>query len=306
MEDGALALDRHELWEEPQKTSRFAMSQSHKPPPRLQAAEWFVTVPGMAPPRPSGTVRRARRRQRRVDHRVRRFTLLAVVTSIVVVTLSLTAFGTGSTTPVRAAGPAPAQRLVPTGPPAPQIVASQGALRIQLPISQARVTAIGFHAPGSGALALDPLGHQGNEGLFSRFAHKLFGGHHGGLTWYQLTGGSGASTGALDVGATPGTDAYSPVDGVIVALTDYVIDGRVYGRRIDIQPANAPSVVVSVTRLEPDAALSVGSAVVAGASRLGTVLDLSKVEKQALAHYTQDAGNHVTIEVHPAATLALP
>jgi hypothetical protein len=35
------------------------------------------------------------------------------------------------------------------------------------------------------------------------------------------------------------------------------------------------------------------------------VIDLSRVERQALARYTQDAGNHVTIEVFPAPTLGL-
>ena len=43
----------------------------------------------------------------------------------------------------------------------------------------------------------------------------------------------------------------------------------------------------------------------AGSSKLGELLDLSKVETQALARYTNDAGNHVLIEVHPAATLAV-
>ena len=41
----------------------------------------------------------------------------------------------------------------------------------------------------------------------------------------------------------------------------------------------------------------------AAGSKLGQVLDLSKVEKQALARYTNDEGNHVLLEVHPAATL---
>ena len=36
------------------------------------------------------------------------------------------------------------------------------------------------------------------------------------------------------------------------------------------------------------------------------MLDLSKVEKQALARYTNDEGNHVLLEVHPAATLPGP
>jgi hypothetical protein len=30
------------------------------------------------------------------------------------------------------------------------------------------------------------------------------------------------------------------------------------------------------------------------------------VEKQALARYTQDAGNNVSLEVHPAATVSIP
>ena len=32
----------------------------------------------------------------------------------------------------------------------------------------------------------------------------------------------------------------------------------------------------------------------------------TRLETQALAHYTDDAGNHVLIEVHPAATLDVP
>ena len=50
----------------------------------------------------------------------------------------------------------------------------------------------------------------------------------------------------------------------------------------------------------------VGSTVTASTAKLGTLLDLSRVEQQALAQYTKDAGNHVSIEVRPAATLALP
>jgi hypothetical protein len=64
-------------------------------------------------------------------------------------------------------------------------------------------------------------------------------------------------------------------------------------------------VLVSLTRLRPDPALSVGSPVAAATSRLGTVIDFSGVEHQALARYTQDAGNHVSLQVRPAATLFL-
>ena len=40
----------------------------------------------------------------------------------------------------------------------------------------------------------------------------------------------------------------------------------------------------------------------AASSKLGTVAPISAVERQALARFTNDAGDNVAIEVHPAAT----
>jgi len=45
------------------------------------------------------------------------------------------------------------------------------------------------------------------------------------------------------------------------------------GKRIDIRPLAAPALIVSITRLEADPALTVGSSVAAGRNRLGEVLD---------------------------------
>jgi hypothetical protein len=222
------------------------------------------------------------------------------------ITLLLTAFGSGASSPQVTSTPAPAKRLLPAGPPRPQVVALRGSLRLQLPIDQSRVTAIGYHAAGGGALALEPIGRQANEGLFSRVVRRLFGGGEGQLRYYKLGGESGADTSALDVGASPGTDVYSPVDGTIVGITPYVVSEKTLGARIDVQPTAAPSYVITLTHLRPDPALTVGSTVVAARSKIGTVLDFSRVERQALARFTQDAGNHVSVEVHPAATLALP
>ena len=63
--------------------------------------------------------------------------------------------------------------------------------------------------------------------------------------------------------------------------------------RIDIQPSAAPSLVVSLTHLSADPALTVGSTIAASSTKVGRMLDLSGVEKQALSKFTQDAGNHV-------------
>jgi hypothetical protein len=257
----------------------------------------------MASPRPR-TVARVRARRQPREHRAGRLLLLGICALALVLVLVLSAFGSGTPARVRPA-PTPASRYLQATPDL-QFVAAAGTLRIQMPVAQGALTALGYHAGRDGALDLQPVGRQGNEGLLSRLWHRIAGTSKDDLVWYQLGGASGPATSALDVGAPAGTDVYAPVDGTVVGLSDYVIANRVYGARLDIRPSNAPSLVVSLTQLRPDPALTVGSSVAAGTSKVGTIVDLSGVEKQALARYTQDAGNNVSLEVHPAATVSIP
>lgn len=261
-------------------------------------------VPRMASARHRDAARqRARRRRpaRAADRRAGRVLAAALLSTALLLTLLLTAFGSAATT----ARPLAAASALPGGPPQAQVVATVGALRLQLPVAQSAVTAIGYHRAGNGALTLDPLGRQGNAGLLSRLWRRVAGTRDEGLVWFQLSGGNGPGTSALVVGAAAGTDVYAPVDGVVVGIADYVVSNRVQGSRIDIRPYAAPSVVVSLTRLRPDPALTVGAGVSSGRSKIGVLLDFSKVEYQALARHTQDAGNNVSVEVHPAATLSI-
>jgi hypothetical protein len=256
----------------------------------------------MPPARPSRR-RRVERRDPRATRRARQFALLVLLATVLVVSL-VTAFGggtAGSPALFATARLAAAHTSVQTRP-FPEIVAVRGPVRLQLPISQRQVTAIGYHGADDGALPLAPSGHQGNEGLIRRVIHSIFGGGGGSPTWYRLGGGA---ISALDVGAPVGASVFSPVDGTVVAITPYVIGGKQYGSRIDIQPQNAPSVVVSLTQLKVDPSLSVGNTVVSGARKLGTIVDLARAEHQALAGFTNDAGNHVTVEIRPAASLVL-
>jgi hypothetical protein len=244
--------------------------------------------------------RRIERRQARAARRARRFALLLLLGAVFVVALGLTAFGGGSPAP-----PALIPHLRTTAAaaqtrPTPEIVALRGPVRLQLPVAQAQVTAIGYHAAHDGALSLAPVGQQANEGLVQRILHGIFGGGGGTPRWYQLGGGG---TSALDVGAAAGSEVYSPVDGTVVAIRPFVVEGRQYGSEVDIEPQTAPSLVVAVTQLVADPALGVGRSVVSGATKLGRVANLATVERQALARYTNDAGNHVTIEVRAAPTL---
>ena len=131
------------------------------------------------------------------------------------------------------------------------------------------MTAIGYHHAGDGSLQLDPIGRQGNAGLFARLWHKLAGTSETSLVWYQLRGDRGPGTSVLSVGAAPGTDVYSPVDGTVVGITDYVLSNRTFGARVDIRPLDAPSVVVSMTHLRADPALTVGSTVEKAVTKVG-------------------------------------
>ena len=93
------------------------------------------------------------------------------------------------------------------------------------------------------------------------------------------------------------------MNGTIVGIGKVVLNGRTYGARIDVQPTDAPSLIVSISHLSADPSLTVGEMVSVYASKLGVVLDFSRAERQALSRYTNDSGNHVLVEVHPSATL---
>ena len=266
---------------------------------------WFEAdsvrlVPDMPSSRPIRR-RRVERREARSARRARRFALLTLLAIVLLIALLLSAFGGGT---ARTAATIPLGALAPAAQttPFPQVLALHGAVRLQMPIAQAKQTAIGYHTAPDGALTLSPVGHQGNEGALTRVFHKLFGGGGGQPTWYRLSGGP---TSALDVGAPAGTDVYAPVDGTIIGITPFVVAGHRYGSRIDIQPQAAPSLIVSLTQLRSDPSLAVGMNVISGRSRLGVVADLSRVERQALARYTNDSGNHVSLELRPSASLVL-
>ena len=251
----------------------------------------------MATPR-SRQSARLRARRRRAQQRARRLALLAVVGVLGLATLVLTAFGSG--TPARNEAAAPRVADAVAGTPGPLALATVSNVRIQLPVPQSAVTELGYHGTRNGALTLHPLGRQANEGLLARLWHRIVGNPVEDPVWYQL--GDGPGTQVLDVGASVGTDVYAPVDGTVAAIRDHVLDGRVVGARIDIRPTSAPSVIVSLSHLLADPSLSVGSPVMAASSKVGTIAPISAVERQALARFTNDAGDNVAIEVHPAAT----
>ena len=270
----------------------------------LKAPEPCATVPSMSPPAPKRRARRTRSRHLDRERRRRRLAVLIAVLLVAIVTLLLSAFG-GSGSPAPAAAHRERRPSPAGGPAAPGGRRPPG--RAPPPAAGQPVARDGDRIQGGseGSLALSPVGTQANEGLLKRVLHSVVGGSSGRPRWYQLPGGLGPGSSSIDVGAPAGTDVYAPVDGTIVAIDDVVLNDRVYGSQIDIQPTGAPSLVVSVSHVRVDPSLVVGSSVTAAGSKLGSVVDFTPAEHQALAQYTNDSGNHVEIEVHPSATLSV-
>jgi hypothetical protein len=227
--------------------------------------------------------------------------LLSAVGTLGLITLLLTAFGSGGTS--RVSAPIDVETVSPADAsavrPRPQVLATIGNLRIQLPVAAPSLTAIGFHGSSDGSLTLHPVGRQANEGLLARLWRKIAGSGRESPRWYQLEGGP-AGTNMLDVGTPPGTDVYAPVEGSVIAVSDLVIAGKRVGKRIDLRPSQAPSVMVSVMNVRPDPSIAVGTPVLAASSKLGTAVDVAAVEEQALASYAPDGGNNVSIAVYPS------
>jgi hypothetical protein len=244
---------------------------------------------------------RLRARRRRKQARARRFALLLAIGVVVAITLALTAFDGGGGKSVQATI-RPTPLPVTSTPPDPDVLAVVGNLRIQSPIAQGGMTALGFHGATGTALTLQPVGPQANEGLVARLWRRITGTSRSGMPWYQLEGGP---LGTLDAGAVAGTDVYAPIDGTVVAIRDEIVSGRRVGDEIELRPNSAPSLVLSISNIDRDPALTVGANVAAGSSKLGTVADVSRYERQALGRYAPDGGNNVSIQVFPSATLGV-
>ena len=245
--------------------------------------------------------RRRTTRRRRDPRRLRLVAGLVVALVAVVVLVTLLRSGSGGSATAGIA-PADSAELAPDGPPQVQTLAMAGGLSLDVPITQARITAIVYHATGAtDAIPLQPSGHQRNEGFLARLGDRLFGsGANGGPSYFVDGGGSGPDTGSVDVGAPAGTGVYAPVDGVVVSVQPYVLNGQPRGSIIQIRPDAAPAVIITIGNLSRHLGIDVGSAVKASQTRLGSVIDLSKLIDQTVARYTSDAGNHVSIQISPA------
>lgn len=237
-------------------------------------------------PRYAAGAGRAPSGRRRV-RRDRRALIAAAIPLVAVGILALIlSLGDGDGTSISAgplAAPVPAAQSGSGARPPELVIARGEGVEVHLPVDPERVTAAMFHpvndASGVGLDAAGPLD----------------------IRQAERGDRAGPETAGLDIGAPAGTTVFSPLDGVIAGVSDYVVSGRIEGYEVILSPSVAASgLVLRLTHLDEPANAprpSVGSPVRAGTTPLGRVRDFSAVARQEISDYTSDSGNHLHMEL---------
>ena len=229
------------------------------------------------------------------------FAIAVVVGILGVATLALTAFdGSSSSASAPSVPPLP----VTSAPPEPQVLATVGNLRVQSPVAQGGVTAVGFHGAADGALVLQPR----RPTVERRAARAALAPHH------RIV--------AARPGVVPARERHAPHARCGRGRRHRrLLAGRRNGRRhprprrlgahgrsrdrTSTHVGTVPRRCHRERQARPRAQRRERTSP-PGSSKLGTVTDISRYEQQALRRYATDGGNNVSIRVYPSATLGVP
>lgn len=244
--------------------------------------------------------------ERRRTGAARRTAIVLLLSIIVVVGIvwALAMLGREVVSDGPRAGVAAARPTPPVGAPAPQTAAralidgdERDALGLQLPIRRTAITGIGYdHRDDPASIELVPDGIRVNTAWARRVVDRFLATRSpGDLRWYELSGGD--TPNLMTVGADPGTDVYAPVDGEVVAIADYVVDGAVEGAIVQLQPPGGAQTIVAVRSIDADEEIAVGQTAEAGVTLIGYVRDTGEHLDRPLSDYTHDRGSGAELYV---------
>jgi len=252
------------------------------------------------PAAPSERFRMGDRDRQRAQIRRRRAVLVAVVVLVVVllVVVAVARLG-GDGGDGAVASPVTSGSLALGNRPPDRVIATAGPVQIKLPVGREFVRATLFRSIN------DPSGVATKPDK----------------SWQHTTESNddeaGPSTAGIDFAAPPDTIVYSPVDGTVVGVTDYVVAGKDAGYQVEVSPKAASDLIVRIRHIEAvpagrqatpvcgQAAVEepkVGQVLVAGVTCIGQVRSVAKSEivdvaRPRISKYVSDGGNHVHVEV---------
>ena len=241
--------------------------------------------------RRASSPRREHLRRRRVAALIALATLvgLAVWAAYSVPGQTPAAIPENAAAPVVVEGPAAATEGV--------VVARVEDVEVLLPVARRVTTAVAYHPVDNGdAVPFEPSGKCVSGGLRERLADVFASG--GDVQYYLASesGAGGSATAGLDVGAVPGSQVVSPVDGKVIGIKKYRVLGRYNDVEIKIQVSQDPSLVLVVTHMD-QVDVTIGDTVARGETVLGAVRGFPAELEQTLSRYTSDNGDHVRLMI---------
>ncbi len=246
--------------------------------------------------------RQQRRRQVIVRRRRVRFIGLLVLFTLALSAYAVMALANGASAPVSPDELLVTDTISPTDPIDSQgtlhpVFARLGETNLVLPVSADDATAIAYYSlSDEGAEPFEPVGSQVNAGFPSSIFKKIFS-RDSSVRYYILqgTGQVVAKTGAVDIGASPGTPIVSPVSGVVSAVRDYKLYGKYDDVQIDIRPKGMSGITLTLLFVE-EPAVTIGQTVDEGKTQLGKVRAPEGELGDRLAKLTHDEGAHVHLQ----------
>jgi len=241
-------------------------------------------------------------RRRSLDRRRKQIRRRRAVALVTVVTLVLLAVWLAYSVPTATPARVPQAAAEPTfaGKPAVDsrvIVATVETVEVLMPVALDATTAIGYHpVDNANTVPFSPQGELVSGGSLTEKLADVFKGG-GELKYYLMSSDASdrsSSTSGLDVGAMPGSDVVSPIDGKVVSVRETEILGRYDDVEIGIQASDDPSVVITVSHVVSPT-VKPGDSVRKGETFLGQVRAFPSGLQQELSKYTSDAGDHVQL-----------
>ena len=181
------------------------------------------------------------------------------------------------------------------------LAATYKSLELRLPVDPSDITMVAFHqASGDVALHLVPTLTQIDA---EALGEAISSGETASGVWAGTcvelwrSGRTGEPNTAIDVGADPGTEVYSPVTGVVVSVVAYKLYDKYDDYEIRIRPDGYDTVEVVLIHVD-DVVVAAADTVTAGVTRIASVRGMSDKLVLQLAGYTTNGGDHVHVQLN--------
>lgn len=191
--------------------------------------------------------------------------------------------------------------------PATPIFARHGSVALHLPVRPSDLTEVGFHQasyPYALKMKTQLPDADGEKAKKDKTTHRDVSTQPTsdeswlvGSVLRMWRNRPGKPDTAADVGADPGADVFSPVDGTVVLAKNYKLYEKYDDFVIHIQPTGHPELDVVLIHVSSPT-VKAGDKVVAGKTRIASIRKIPKSINPQLRHYTANGGYHTHIQVN--------